>query len=109
MRRSGGRSHPVSHGESARAIHPEGAIRKAMPKAAAACGTDRSGDSNRSNARKDRVPDHPAQTRATMPSDTAVAARPVVTDRRTAAPRPGQSNRARNGAGDGPSAPAAGR
>ena len=33
---SGGRSHPVSPGEIARAIHPEGAIRNAIPIAIAA-------------------------------------------------------------------------
>ena len=40
---SGGSDQPVNHGESARAIHPEGAIRNATPIAIAACGVARIG------------------------------------------------------------------
>jgi len=40
---SGGRSQPVAQGETRRAIHPEGEIRKASPMARAACGAARNG------------------------------------------------------------------
>ncbi len=42
---SGGSDHPVSHGEIARTIHPDGATRKAKPIAIAECGVDRTGAS----------------------------------------------------------------
>ena len=109
INRSGGRSHPVRPGEISRAIQPEGAIRKASPKAAAACGTDKSGESNFSRNRNARVPDHPPAISATIRTDRPVASSPVVTDSRVAVPIPGVAKRARNGSRDGPSKPATGK
>ena len=109
MSKSGGRSHPVSAGESNRATQPDGAIRKARPNAAAACGTDSSGDSIRSNTLNDRVLDQPAVMNTTMASDTLVAMRPDITESRTAAPSPAHPNKFRNGSRDGPVRPAAGK
>ena len=43
---SGGSVHPVNHGDMARAIHPEGEIKKATPIAMAACGVDNNGATN---------------------------------------------------------------
>lgn len=51
-RTSGGRSKPVAQGESTRMAKPEGAARKASPKAAAAWGTASTGESARRNTAK---------------------------------------------------------
>ena len=106
--RSGGRSHPVSAGDRARAIQPEGAIRNARPKAAAACGTDRSGDSIRSIAPKARVPAQPAQMSTTSDSDSAVAAKPTPRLSAIARGSPGQAASASNAARLGRCPPSAG-
>ena len=79
MAMSGGRSQPVAHGDAIRAIHPDGAIRNARPKAAAACGTLRIGESARRRAINSRVPCQAAQIRATISNDDAVAISPVIT------------------------------
>jgi len=99
----------VRLGDSNLAIHPDGAIRKTNPNAAAACGTDKSGDNRRSSTRKARVPDQLAAISATISNDKAVAIRPTHSDRRVAAPSPCQSSNVRKGSSDGPLRPAAGR
>ena len=108
IRRSGGRSQPVAQGEMARAIQPDGAIRNAMPKAAAACGTASRGESSRRTASKARVPCSDASTSITRPSERKVEARPVTTLRRVASVKPGQATRSRNAASPGSTAPMAG-
>ena len=107
--KSGGRSQPVSPGDIRRDNHPDGAIRKASPKAAAACGTDKSGESNRSSARNGRVPDQPAVTSATISKETDVASSPVKSESITARGSPPQAKRSRSGSNDGPVRPAAGK
>ncbi len=72
---------PVSHGDVARIRKPDGAMRKASPKAAAAWGTESRGEMTcciRANA---RVPDQAATNANVMASDMAVVAIPVVSDR----------------------------
>jgi len=90
IRRSGGLSQPVGQGESARAIQPEGAMRKAMPKAAAACGTARKGASQWRNLAKDLVPDQPAMMSVAEAREIRAARRPVQNERATERPIPGQ-------------------
>ena len=97
INRSGGRSHPVAQGDRARTIQPEGAIRKAIPNAAAAWGAESRGDSTRSTQRNARVPCHPASNTMVMIKEAAVAIRPVRRLRLRAGMNPAQSNRSRNG------------
>ena len=52
---SGGNVHPVSHGDNARAIQPDGAIRNARPSAMAECGVDRIGASHAPSRRVHRT------------------------------------------------------
>ena len=106
--RSGGRSQPVAQGDSARAIQPDGAIRNAMPKAAAACGTASSGESSRRTASKAPVPCSDASTSTTRPSERTAETSPVTTLRRAASMKPGQARRSRNAPKPGRSAPMAG-
>jgi len=109
INKSGGLSQPVKAGEIRRAIQPDGVIKNAKPNAAAACGTDRSGDNSLSRIWKDRVPDHPAVINGTIVKEMDVAIKPVINDNRDAAPRPCQSNSVRNGSSDGPDKSAAGK
>jgi hypothetical protein len=53
-------------------------MRKARPKAAAACGTDRSGEMRCWIREKAGVPAQPATKSITSPSDASVANRPVA-------------------------------
>ena len=80
IRRSGGWSSPVSQGETSRMIMPDGAIRKASPKAAAACGTDSSGEIIRRILANPVVPRSLATKAATAPSETSVVISPIATD-----------------------------
>lgn len=83
-------------------------MRKARPKAAAACGTERSGDNIRSMMRNARDPLQAAQIRATSKRDSAVAANPVVMLSVLARVMPGQSNNISNALSVSPSPPSAG-
>ena len=98
MSTSGGRSQPVSHGENARATHPDGVIRNAIPNAEAACGTESNGDSKRRIRLNARVPCHPAMIKTVINSDRDVAKNPVVTLSITACGKPPQRNKSTNGA-----------
>ncbi len=77
MCQSGGRWKPVSSGEISRMIQPDGAIMKASPKAAAAWGMDRSGETSCWTCWKKRVPDQAAKNAMTSERDIAVVASPV--------------------------------
>ncbi len=74
---SGGRVQPVSSGETSLAIIPDGAIRKAKPKAAAACGTLSSGETRCCSRPKVSVPDQPARKSATTMTETSAETRPA--------------------------------
>src|SRR5437773_7115588 len=74
---SGGSVHPVNHGEMARAIHPEGAIKNATPMAIAACGVDNTGATNPPMRRAHEHPWAMAHTATASTRDTSVAAKPV--------------------------------
>jgi len=109
INKSGGRSHPVTLGDKAREIQPDGEIRNANPNAAAAWGTDKSGDNIRSKTVKDRVPDQPAMISATINNDIVVDAKPIQTGKNMARGKPCHAKSASNGASDGPNSPAAGK
>ena len=88
---------------------PDGAMRKARPKAAAACGTDSSGETRCWTRAKIFVPDQPATKNMTMASEMAVVARP--TERLSAADirMPGWANSSAMGARVNAVPPSAGR
>ena len=98
MSTSGGWCQPVSIGDTRRASMPDGAIRKASPKATAACGTDSSGDTRCWMRAKMRVADQPAMNSMTVPSEMAVAAKPVPRLIATDIQMPGSARTAAKGA-----------
>ena len=106
---SGGRSQPVSQGEMSRAAIPDGAIRKASPKAAAACGTDSSGDMRCCSREKAGVPAQPARNSMTMASAAAAVATPAVSDSSAECQMPGWARSWRKGSSVSASPPSAGR
>ena len=86
---SGGVVHPVSHGETSRAIQPLGAATKAKPMAIAAWGEARIGASIASARRKPTLPCTTAQKATERPSASAVAVTPVNRERPAAVHTPG--------------------
>lgn len=106
---SGGRAKPDSSGETRRISQPDGASRKAMPKAAAACGTDNSGETTCCMAAKARVCDQPATKAITAASASAVVTRPVARLRTMERAMPGTARKSRKGWSENASPPSAGR
>ncbi|EWH00567.1 hypothetical protein [Halomonas sp. BC04] len=95
--RSGGRSQPVTPGDISREIRPDGAIRKASPKAAAAWGIDSSGETMRRIQRSSRLPEAPARNSSTTVSEIRVVTRPLEKLTATERARPGWANSSRHG------------
>jgi hypothetical protein len=89
---SGGESHPVAQGEIARAIHPEGAIKNASPKAAEAWGRASRGAKSLSN--RPMLRGSAPKISPTSAKDISVAPKPGPKDSRQARASPGQSNSA---------------
>ena len=96
---SGGSVQPVSHGEIARTIHPDGAIRNARPIASAECGVARIGASQRADAPHPRPAVRPARrTRRRAPAPaTRVDDAGEQRDRDAASRSPGYATSARHG------------
>jgi len=77
MSKSAGRVSPEISGEINRNNQPEGVIMNANPKAAAAWGTDSSGEMVCCMVRNQFVPDQPATNPATTKSEITVVPSPV--------------------------------
>ena len=92
-----------------RAIIPDGAIRKASPNAAAACGTDSNGEIRCWMRRNSGVPAKVATKKSTTPSETAVVARPLPRLIIAEDQIPGSSNSWRKWPRLNPTPPSAGR
>src|SRR5438067_7470513 len=76
---SGGSGQPVNHGEIARAIQPDGAMRNTTPIAIAACGIASTGATKRPRRRAHERPCATPQKATAKQSDRIVAAKPVDT------------------------------
>jgi hypothetical protein len=86
---SGGTSKPVSQGESARTIQPDGAITNARPIANAECGVARIGASHAAARGPHARPAAHAQNPNARNADSSVAAKPVTSVSRTLDAKPG--------------------
>src|SRR6266542_1805769 len=106
---SGGSVHPVNHGEIARAIHPEGAIKKATPIAIAACGVDSTGATNPPIRRAHERPCATPQNAMASMSEIIVAAAPVDRLVITLVVMPGEAMSRRHGSRLNVAPPIAGR
>src|SRR6187397_100955 len=93
---SGGTSKPVSHGESARTIQPDGAITNARPIAKAECGVARIGASHAAARGPHARPAAHAQNPNASRAEMSVAATPVTNVSRTLDAKPGHANSSRH-------------
>ena len=106
---SGGSAQPVSQGESARAIHPEGAITNAMPIASAECGVARTGASHAPARRNHGRSCAHAQKPNASATEAKVAPSPDTSVTRRLVPNPGKATSSRHGVAESASPPIAGR
>ena len=109
MATSGGSVQPVSHGDSARAIHPDGAIRNATPIAIAACGVASTGANHVPARRAMALPCATAQKPTASATETTVAATPVTSVVASDVAKPGYAKSRRHGSSETVVPPIAGR
>ena len=106
---SGGTSKPVSHGETMRTIHPDGAITNARPIANAECGVARIGASQAAARGPHARPAAHAQKPNASRAEQIVAANPVASVSSTLVANPGHARSSRQASSENPFPPIAGR